>query len=226
MSVAMHRSVKRAWCGLVLAGACIFLSNEARARSRLLLAADDPAQISEVQLAQVLANDSSRWLSVQLKGRARLAVVTSGLDLETNQAADAWLRGLDFATRMRVAPPDGPLAACPQQKSFPFADSGLPESSSIAAEPTTSVDSELELRRSLADAGVDVELIALDEFAAAVTPPFQISWFDAQPSGGKSSALRWLEHSGTGELPLVRVAGRDSLPVSFIALASDAVEPE
>jgi hypothetical protein len=191
----------------------------------VLLAADDPAQISEVQLGQVMAADSSRWLSVVLKGRARLAVVTSGLGVETAASADVWLRGLDFATRVRVAPPDGPLAACAQEKGFPFADSGLPEPAFAVSAPWSSVDSELELRRSLANAGLDVDLAVLDDFSAGMTPPFQIAWFDSQAAGGRSPALRWLEQAAVGELPAIRVAGRDSVPATVIALAGDGVEP-
>ncbi len=199
--------------------------SSARAQDALLVAASDPKLVTEVQLAQVMADDSSLWLSVHANGRARLALVSAASSVETTPSSDTWLRALDFTTRVHVAPPPGPLAACPNQTSFPVADSGLPESDVTAANLVTSVDSELELERSLANAGISVDTSVLDTFSVDATPPFQISWFEVGSGGGNSSALRLLDHGHPGQLPKIRIAGLDSVPLSLIALARDAVQP-
>ncbi len=197
----------------------------AQAAGALLIAASDPKLVSEVELAKVMAEDSSLWLSVHAQGRARLALVSAASSVETTASSDTWLRALDFVTRVHVAPPPGPLAACPNQTSFPAADSGLPEPDVSAAAPITSVDSELELKRSLANAGLSVDPGELDAFCVDATAPFQISWFEVGSNGGNSSALRLLDHGHPSDLPEIRVAGLDSVPVSLIALARDAVQP-
>ncbi|HEX3849385.1 MAG TPA: hypothetical protein VHW01_00375, partial [Polyangiaceae bacterium] len=146
-------------------------------------------------------------------------------DVETTASSDTWLRALDFTTRVHVAPPPGPLAACPNQTQFPAADSGLPESDVAAADPVTNVDSELELKRSLANAGIDVDPSELDAFSVDARPPFQLSWFEVGSNGASSSALRLLEPGSASELPKIRVAGLDSVPLTLVALARDAVQP-
>ncbi|HEY1537525.1 MAG TPA: hypothetical protein VGF76_26075, partial [Polyangiaceae bacterium] len=217
--------MKRKLCGLALAICCASWPSVARAQDAVLVAASDPKLVTEVQLAQVMADDSSLWLSVHANGGARLALVSAASSVETTPSSDTWLRALDFTTRVHVAPPPGPLAACPSQSSFPAADSGLPESDVSAASPVTSVDSELELERSLANAGIRVAASVLDAFSVDATPPFQISWFEVGSSGGNSSALRLLDHGHPGQLPKIRIAGLDSVPLSLIALARDAVQP-
>ncbi len=215
----------RSFFSVVLCSTLILSATPARAQGGVLLAADDPKQISQVDLAQVMAGDSTHWLSVRLKGRARLAVV-SAVPLEQTKSSDAWLRALDFATRERIAAPPGPLAACPERASFPFADSGLPEAPSIAAEPPTTAASELELQQALTNAGIQLDLARIDEFSADNASPYQITWFDAPAAGGASAALRWATDGSLNELPLIRIADRDSVPLSVIALAQDAVLPK
>ncbi len=215
----------RSLCSLVLSTALVLSATSARAQARVLLAADDPKQITQVDLAQVMASDSTRWLSVRMKGRARLALV-SATNLEARSSGDAWLRALDFATRERVAAPPGPLAVCPERASFPLADSGLPELASIEAQPATTADSDLELQRALANAGIQVDLARIGEFSANNAGPYQITWFDAQTIGGVTAAVRWVDHDSTNQLPEIRVAGLDSVPVSLIALGKDAVSSQ
>ncbi|HEX7452609.1 MAG TPA: hypothetical protein VF294_10005, partial [Polyangiaceae bacterium] len=120
--------MKRKLCALALASCCVVLPSVARAEGAVLIVASDPKLVSEVELAKVMADDSSLWLSVRVKGPARLALVTAASGVETTASSDTWLRALDFTTRVHVAPPPGPLAACPNQTQFPAADSGLPES--------------------------------------------------------------------------------------------------
>ncbi len=215
----------RSFFPVVLSSTLILSATLARAQGGVLLAADDPKQISQVDLAQVMASDSTHWLSVRLKGRARLAVVSTA-SLEQTKSGDAWLRALDFATRERIAAPPGPLAVCPERATFPFADSGLPEVPSIAAEPASTADSELELQRALTNAGIQVDLARIDEFSADNASPYQITWFDSPAAGGASAALRWAAHGSLDELPVIRVADRDSVPVSVIALAKAAALPK
>jgi hypothetical protein len=191
----------------------------------VLVAASDPKLVTEVQLAKVMADDSSLWLSVHAQGHARLAVVSAASSVETTASSDTWLRALDFTTRVHVAPPPGPLAACPNQTTFPAADSGLPESDVTAADPVTNVDSELELKRSLANAGLNIDPSDVDAFSVHASPPFQISWFEVGSNGGNSSAVRLQDPGAAGALPKIRVAGLDSVPLSLIALARDAVQP-
>ena len=191
----------------------------------MLIVANDPKLVSEVELAKVMADDSSLWLSVRVKGPARLALVTAASGVETTASSDTWLRALDFTTRVHVAPPPGPLAACPNQTQFPAADSGLPESDVAAPDPVTNVDSELELRRSLSNAGIAVDSSELAAFSVDASPPFQISWFEIGSNGASSSALRVLDPGPAAVLPKIRVAGLDSVPLSLIALAREAVQP-
>jgi hypothetical protein len=225
MWVAMCPLVKRTLCGLALASCCVFPPKVVRAEGAVLIAASDPKLVSEVELAKVMADDASLWLSVRAKGHARLAVVSATSSVETTASSDTWLRALDFTTRVHVAPPPGPLAACPNQSQFPAADSGLPESDVSAAEPVANVDSELELKRSLANAGIAVDASDLDAFTVDASPPFQISWFEVGSNGASSSALRLQDPGPAGALPKIRVAGLDSVPLTLIALARDGVLP-
>ncbi|HEY4106158.1 MAG TPA: hypothetical protein VGM44_19800, partial [Polyangiaceae bacterium] len=77
-----------------------------------LIAASDPSRIAEVQLAKVAADRAPLWLSVRTSGQTELALVTSQANVESAANADAWLRALDFSTRVRVSPPPGLLATC------------------------------------------------------------------------------------------------------------------
>jgi len=84
---------------LALAGLGVLSATVARAQPSVLIAASDPAQIRELEVAKVTAPDAPVWLSVRLAGRAKLAIVTSAASVELAPAADAWLRALDYSTR-------------------------------------------------------------------------------------------------------------------------------
>ena len=137
---------------------CRLEASVARAEGAVLIAASDPKLVSEVEFAKVMADDSSLWLSVHAKGPRSVGLgqlpprASKRRPAPTLGCARSILR-----PRVHVAPPPGPLAACPNQTSFPAADSGLPESDVVVADPVTNVDSELELKRSLANAGLDVD---------------------------------------------------------------------
>lgn len=212
---------------LSVASLCVLLSSAlpAAAQSSTLLAASDPSQISALDLAKVVAPDGSAWLSVRLKGRTRLAVVTSQSARELAPNAPDWLRALDFVTRVRVAPPSGTPPSCGEASAFPLADSGLPEQALLLATQSASVDSEIELRRELSDAGMTVGVDSIARFVAAAAAPFQLSFYQGASDGGSTAALRLIEQGPGEALPQVIVAGLDSLPSTLIALADRAVLP-
>ena len=197
----------------------------ANAQTAALLAVGDATQLSELQLAKVMADDSSLWLSVHLQGRTRVALVTAEADVESAPAAHAWLRALDFATRMRVAAPQGKLSGCGSQMQLALADSGLPELRRVAALELSSASSELELRRRLADAGLPVEISRVAQFASEVEPPYRVAIYDVPAFGGSTETLRLLDRGHAGQLPHIVLSGADSLPLSLIALAKAGVLP-
>ena len=195
------------------------------AQTAVLLVASDPAQLEEVQVATVVAADSSFWLRARLKGRSRLAVITARAGVEQDRAGEAWLHALDLATRMRVAPPPGPRVDCGNFGAARLADSGLPEANSLVATQVTGPSSELELRRALADAGLTVELTRLELFTQRALPPFLVSLYEGTPRGDSTPTLRVAAHAQLGELPSIELAGQETVPLTVIALASDAVLP-
>ncbi len=197
----------------------------ASAQTAALLAVGDATQLSEVQLVKVMADDSSLWLSVRLQGRTRLALVVAEAAIESAPGAHAWLSALDYATRMRVAPPPGSLAACGSSKQFGLADSGLPEPRRVAALEVSSATSELELRRLLADAGLAVDVSRVAQFTSDAEPPFHVAIYDLPPLGGSTEALRLRDRGHPGELPRIELSGASSVPLSLIALAKDGVLP-
>ncbi|HEY0464716.1 MAG TPA: hypothetical protein VGC79_10925 [Polyangiaceae bacterium] len=195
------------------------------AQTAALLAVGDATQVSELQLAKVMADDSSLWLSVRLHGRSRLALVTAESGVESAPAADAWLRALDFATRMRVAAPPGPLTGCGELTQFELADSGLPEPQRVAVLEVSSVGSEVELRRRLADAGLPLEVTRVAQFTTQVEPPFRVAIYDVPELGGSTEALRLVDAGHPTQLPRIVISGAESLPLSLIALAKEGVRP-
>jgi len=190
----------------------------------VLIAASDPTQIAQVGLAKVVASDGSLWLSVKLAGHAKLAVVTGSASVEPAKAADAWLRALDFATRVRVTPPPGPLAAC-LNSSGNLADSGAPEPANLAPSQVSTAASELELRRGLAAAGLDVELGTIAPFSASVGAPFRLVSYEVPDEGGSTAAVRLSDSGDALAVPGIVAAGRASLPLTLLTLASTAVLP-
>ena len=217
--------MRRNLIGLALFGIACSVAGHGRAQTAALISVADATQLSELQLAQVMADDSSIWLSARLQGRTRLALVTSQADLEVAPKAHAWLRALDFATRVRVATPPGPIAPCGSSASFELADSGLPEPPSVPRLELASANSELELRRRLSDAALPADPDPIARFASQATPPFQIAIYDVPAFGGSTEALRLRSRAPLGELPQIGVVGADSVPLSLIALASDGVQP-
>jgi hypothetical protein len=213
----------RLW-SLAVFGVCLLGTSVARAQASVLIAVSDPSQITEVQVAKVIAPDSPLWLSVRLAGRAKLAIVTSAASVEPASAADAWLRALDFSTRVRVSPPPGPIAACANFSGQP-ADSGFPELSSLSPSQMSSLSSEVELRRSLSDAGLAADLAPVADFSAHVAPPFRFVLYAAVEGGGSSAALRLTDSDSALAVPGIATIGRDSVPLTLLALATTAVLP-
>jgi len=195
------------------------------AQTAALIAVGDATQLSEVQLAKVMADDSSLWLSVRLQGRTRLALVSAEASVESAPAADAWLRALDFATRVRVVPPPGPLASCGSLTPFSPADTGIPDSRRVAAFEVSSASSEVELRRRLADASLPVDVDRIAQFTAHAQPPFRIALYDAPPFGGSTDALRMVDRGHPGALPRLETSGASSVPLSLILLAQGGASP-
>jgi hypothetical protein len=214
----------RALSRFALASLCVLEASVAHAQAAVLVAASDPSQIAEVEVAKVTAVDSSLWLSVKLAAHAKLAVVTSADSVEPAKAADAWLRALDFSTRVRVSPPPGPLAAC-TRATGDLADSGFPELPSLSPSQVASVTSELELRRNLAAAGLDVDLARVAAFSASVPAPYRVALYEAVDTGGSTLALRLRDSGPALTVPGIAVAGRDGVPCTLLTLARTAVLP-
>ncbi len=214
----------RAFVGLAVLGS-LLAASVAAAESSALLAASDAAQIEQLTVAKVMASDSSLWLSVRWTGKGRLAVVTADSAVEAAKAADAWLRALDFNTRMRVAAPPGPLASCGANQQFEPVDTGLPEPAVIDVARVETVNSELELRRALEAAGLDVDPERIAHFTQGTAAPFRVSLYDVPGSGGDTAALRLHERGAGATAPQLELVSRDAVPISLIALATAAVLP-
>jgi hypothetical protein len=217
--------VRRLFTCLALFATSSLAPLRADAQTAVLLAVGDATQLSELQLAKVMADDSSLWLSAHLQGRTRLALVTAESEVESAPAAHAWLGALDFATRMRVAAPAGNFSGCGSLMPFALADSGLPEPRRLAALELSREGSELELRRRLADAGLPVEISRVAQFTSQVQPPYRVAIYDAPAFGGSTETLRLLDRGHAGQLPHIVLSGAQSLPLSLIALAKEGVLP-
>lgn len=196
----------------------------ARAQTAVLLAVGDASQLSEVKLAKVMADDSSLWLSVHLQGRTRLALVTAEAGVEAAPAADAWLRALDFSTRVRVAAPLGSLAKCGTLQQFDPDDTGLPEAPRVAAFDVSSAGTELELRRRLVDAGLPVDAERVAQFTSTTQPPFRVALYDVPMAGGSTEALRWFEQGHPTSLPEIAISGASTVTLGLMALANQGVQ--
>ena len=85
--------------------------------------------------------------------------------------------------------------------------------------------SELELRRTLANAGLPVDITTLARLTAAARPPFRVSLYQFTEAGGSTNTVRWLEHGRAWVLPSITATGLDSVPLSFIALSTEAKLP-
>ncbi|MET0795654.1 MAG: hypothetical protein ABW061_29320 [Polyangiaceae bacterium] len=204
---------------------CLFAASAAGAQTTALLAASDASQITELKVAKVMADDTSIWLSVRLRGKAQLAVVTADAAVESAPGADAWLRALDFTTRVRVAAPPGPLVTCGLNQEVGLVDSGLPEPAVSSAERVQTADSELALRRALEDAGLHVDPEQIARFTHGVEAPFRVALYNLPESGGDTAALRLREHGNATTTPRIELVGRNAVPISLIALANAAVLP-
>ncbi len=201
------------------------IAGAASARGQTLIAASDASQIQELKVAKVMAPDSPFWLGVRLRGKSRLAFVTADAAVESAPAADAWLRALDYTTRVRVAPPLAPLASCGSSQDFGLVDSGLPDPPVVKLDRVLLAGSELELRRALEEAGLTVNAERVAHFASSVAAPFRVSLFEVPAGGGATTALRLLDPGEPGTAPQVETVGRDAVPISFIGLATAAVLP-
>jgi hypothetical protein len=201
------------------------MASAASARSETLIAASNASQIEELKVAKVMAADSSFWLGVRLRGKAQLALVTGDAAVESAPAADAWLRALDFTTRVRVAAPLGPLSSCGPNQDFGLVDTGLPEPPVVHVKQVVSVSSELELRRVLEDAGITVDAERIARFASSVAAPFRVALYDVPAGGGASAAIRVLDAGNPSAVPQIETVGREAVPLGLIALASAAVLP-
>jgi len=189
----------------------------------VLIVADPASSLSEVQLAKVLTADSSSWLRVRVARKARLAVVFSEVGHERADAADPWLTALDTVTRVRVAPPAGPLAHC-AVSDLQLSDSGAPEPPHLEAKQVISAANELELRRALAALNLNVDLSQVAAFAARGTAPFRVAFYDA-PAEAETRAERLFDGNSAGDLPQFFVADRSTLPLTLIALTTDGAKP-
>ncbi|MEI9949194.1 MAG: hypothetical protein WDO74_09470 [Pseudomonadota bacterium] len=217
--------MRRVLTCLALFGATLLAPLSVSAQTAVLLAVGDATQLSELQLAKVMADDSSLWLSVRLHGPSRLALVVAEAGIESAPAAHAWLRALDYATRVRVAAPPGVLSGCASSEQYELADSGLPEPQRVAALEVSSASSELELRRRLADAGLPVDVGGIAQFTSDAEPPFRVVIYDVPAFGGGTEALRLVDRGHAAELPQIALSGARLLPLSLIALAKEGVLP-
>jgi len=224
-SVALACLVRQKFVCLGWIGACFLAANGARAQTGVLLAVGDAAQLSELQLAKVMAAESSLWLSMRLEGRTRLALVVAEAAVESAPAADAWLRALDEATRVRIAAPPGPLAGCGVLEHFELADSGMPTLPSLSTVEVSSVSSELDLRRRLAEAGLPVEIERVTRFTSISPPPYRVALYEATAQGGLTRAVRLIDRGHAGKLPQIVISGAKSVPLSLIGLAKAGVHP-
>ena len=202
----------------VLASVC------GHAQTAALLVAREASQLSEVQLAKVVAEDSSLWLSARFHGRTRLALVVAGASVESAPAAHAWLGALDFGTRVRVAAPPGSLSGCGSSKQYALADTGLPEPRRVAASEVFDVGSELELRRRLAELELPTDIERSARFASRVEPPFRVHVYDLPETDSSIDTLRLVDHGHARELPRIELSGVDSVPLSLILLARGGVQ--
>ena len=211
--------------GLALFGSLFLAPLRASAQTAVLLSVADATQLSELELAKVMADDSSLWLSVRLQGGTRLALVAPRSAIEPAPAADSWLRALDFATRVRVAAPPGPFAGCASSTPFELADSGSPEPRRIAPREVSSASTELELRRLLQAAELPVDVSRVVQFTNDAPPPFQVVIYDVPAVGGSTEALRLVDRGHPAELPRIQLSGAETLPITLIALATNGVLP-
>jgi hypothetical protein len=69
----------------------------------------------------------------------------------------------------------------------------------------------------------DAEPVA--RFTSSAAAPFRISLYDVPRAGGATAALRVLDSDNRSAAPHIEVVGRDTVPLSLIALASAAVLP-
>ena len=203
---------------------CLLGARLGGAQSAVLIAAADPTQV-EVEVAKVMADETSVWMSVLLTGRTRLAVVTSQASSAEPASAEAWLRALDFATRVRVAAPMGASSSCTATGAPRLADSGLPEPAALHAKQVWSSETELDLSRRLADVGLTVDVASAARFSAVAAGPYRVALYEVPDGGGNTPALRLTESGHALELPRIDVVGIESVPLSFIALANGAVLP-
>ncbi|HEY2406329.1 MAG TPA: hypothetical protein VGI10_10010 [Polyangiaceae bacterium] len=206
-------------------GLSLLLTNafSGTASAQVMIASQTALKV-EIELGHVLGGASSAsWLSARVPSADRIAIVTpDGATLPSSAASDAWLRALDFASRVRVAPPGDFALAC-QGRAPELADSGLPEAARIAASSSDLVGSDLELRRALEQGQLDVNVDDLAAFEAAALAPYRISWFEAPSTGGATSALA-LASSESTQPPTIWLE-KCSGTLNLLALSERALSP-
>ncbi|HEY4158704.1 MAG TPA: hypothetical protein VGM29_11430, partial [Polyangiaceae bacterium] len=185
---------RRAGIGL---GLLLSIAFSGTANAQVMIASKTALKV-EVELGHVLgAASSASWLSARVPSADRIAIVTpDSATLPSSAASDAWLRALDFASRVRVAPPADFALAC-QGRAPALADSGLPEPARIVANSSNLVGSDLELRRALEQGELDVNVDELAAFEAVALAPYRISWFEAPSTGGATSTLALTQSEST-----------------------------
>ena len=202
----------------------LLAASVAGAAPSALIAASDPASVNELELARVAFNPSPFWLRARAAPQTKIAVVSGADGTDPAPNAAAWLGALDFATRVRVTPPLGPLAAC-SDATGKLADSGAPEPAVIEPSQISTVSTEVDLRRSLADAGLSVDASEIAAFTANVAAPYRITWFESGERGGDTAAIRVSVTTSGLSVPGVVFAARSSVPATVLALASTGLEP-
>lgn len=211
-------------CYFAFAFAC-FVAASASARAAVLLLAEDGQKLTGLELAQVMAEDSSSWLRVRLNGRTRLAVITADALVERAPAADAFFRALDESTRVRVLPPYGAFT-CAGSSALSAADPDAVEPALIHVQDSFVAGSALELEQALRVAGFDFAGATMARFAERARGPYSTSLFRVPDAGGVTATLRVSEQGHALEAPRVFASDGVLLPMSFIALSSGDLEPE
>jgi len=214
----------RTWFSFAVGVVGLFTISAASAAPVALIAASDPASLSELELVHVAASPSPLWLRARAAARTKLVLVSGANETEVAPDAGTWLAALDFATRVRVTPPPGPLAAC-SDVTGNLADSGAPDPVSIEPTSIATLGSELELRRELANAGLAASASEIAAFTAAVTAPYRAVFFESAEKMADTAAVRLALTGPALSVPGIEVASRSKVPATVLTLAANGLEP-
>jgi len=214
----------RTWFSFGVGVVGLFTVSTAAAEPAALIAASDPASLSEVELVQVAASPRPLWLRARVAAHAKLALVSGANETDAAPNASAWLGALDFATRVRVTPPPGPLAPC-TGVSGKLADSGAPEPALLDPSSVATLSSELDLRRALSDAGLSVDAGELVAFTGAVLAPYRVSFFESGAKPADTATIRLTSTGPALTVPGLVLAPRTCVPATVLTLAAQGLEP-